>query len=76
MTMRCYSFLTKFQRDLGGLASTKIIAAEHAKNLAPGIMCIGKALSGGFLSFAAILTWQHIAEVFLQARASRESCCI
>jgi adenosylmethionine-8-amino-7-oxononanoate aminotransferase len=36
-------------------------------------MCIGKALPGGFLSFALTLMLQHIAEVFSQAGASRES---
>jgi adenosylmethionine-8-amino-7-oxononanoate aminotransferase len=51
----------------------KIIAVEHAKDVAPDIMCIGKALSGGFLSFAVTLTSQHIAKVFSQAGALRES---
>ena len=51
----------------------KIIAVEHAKDVAPDIMCIDKALSGGVLSFAVTLTSQHIAEVFSQAGASRES---
>jgi adenosylmethionine-8-amino-7-oxononanoate aminotransferase len=50
----------------------KIIAAEHAKDVTPNIMFIGKALSGGFLSFAVALTSQHIAEVFSQGGASRE----
>jgi adenosylmethionine-8-amino-7-oxononanoate aminotransferase len=57
-----------------GFGSTgKIIAVEYAKDVAPDITCIGKALSGGFLSFAVALTSQHIAEVFSQAGASRES---
>jgi adenosylmethionine-8-amino-7-oxononanoate aminotransferase len=52
----------------------KIIAVEHTKDVAPDILvCIGKALPGGFLSLALTLTSQHIAEVFLQAGASRES---
>jgi adenosylmethionine-8-amino-7-oxononanoate aminotransferase len=47
----------------------KMFAVEHAKDVAPDIMCIGKALSGGFLSFAATLTSQRIAEVFSQGPA-------
>jgi adenosylmethionine-8-amino-7-oxononanoate aminotransferase len=42
----------------------KIIVVEHANDVAPGTMCIGKALLGGFLSFAVMLTLQHIAEIF------------
>jgi adenosylmethionine-8-amino-7-oxononanoate aminotransferase len=51
----------------------KIIVVEHAKDVAPGIMCIGKALSGGFLNFAVTLTSQHIVEVFSEVGASGES---
>jgi adenosylmethionine-8-amino-7-oxononanoate aminotransferase len=51
----------------------KIIAVKYAKDVAPDITCISKALSGSLLSFAVTLTSQHIAEVFSQAGASRES---
>jgi adenosylmethionine-8-amino-7-oxononanoate aminotransferase len=46
----------------------KMFAVEHA-NISPDILCIGKALSGGFLSFAATLTSQKIADVFSQGPA-------
>jgi adenosylmethionine-8-amino-7-oxononanoate aminotransferase len=47
----------------------KMFAVKHAKDVAPGIMCIGNALLGGFLSFAVTLTSQCIAEVFSQGPA-------
>ena len=40
-----------------------MFAVEHA-SIVPDIMCIGKALSGGFMSFAATLTNERIAQVF------------
>jgi adenosylmethionine-8-amino-7-oxononanoate aminotransferase len=45
-----------------------IFAVEHA-SIVPDIMCIGKALSGGFVSFAATLTNERIAQVFARGPA-------
>ncbi len=45
-----------------------IFAVEHA-DVVPDILCIGKALSGGFMSFAATLTNPKIAQVFAQGPA-------
>jgi adenosylmethionine-8-amino-7-oxononanoate aminotransferase len=46
----------------------KYFACEHAQ-ICPDILCIGKALTGGFLSLAATLTTSDISETFSQGEA-------
>ena len=48
--------------------SGKLFACEYA-NICPDIMCVGKALSGGFMSLAATLTTSHISETFRSGEA-------
>ncbi len=48
--------------------SGKLFACEYA-NISPDIMCVGKALSGGFMSLAATLTTTHISETFSSGEA-------
>ncbi|MBE9060820.1 adenosylmethionine--8-amino-7-oxononanoate transaminase [cf. Phormidesmis sp. LEGE 11477] len=48
--------------------SGKLFACEYAA-ICPDIMCVGKALSGGFMSLAATLTTPHISETFAAGEA-------
>jgi len=48
--------------------SGKLFACEYA-DISPDIMCVGKALSGGFISLAATLTTTHISQTFATGEA-------